>query len=145
MDGVISSIRIVSMTMGWSHLRGTKISQMRGRNWVKIIGFLWFVLLGFIIDLLYIYFFFLLRLCPKIFFFFNYLNMWIVLKIFLFIRICKLSKYLAKCFYWYSWNNQIINDLIIFFIFGFMGQLVNFLGEEGPSILILELKVNFLY
>ena len=39
-DGVISSIGVVSMTIEWSHLRRTKNSQMRGRNWVKIIGFL---------------------------------------------------------------------------------------------------------
>ena len=31
-----------------------------------------------------------------------------------------------------------MDDLIIFFIFGFMGPLVNGLGEGGSSILILE-------
>jgi len=39
-DGVISSIGVVSITMGWNYLRGTKSSQMRGRNWVEVIGFL---------------------------------------------------------------------------------------------------------
>ena len=38
---------------------------------------------------------------------------------------------LAKGFSWYSWNNQTKDDLIIFFIFGFMSQFVNCLGEGG--------------
>ena len=38
-DEVINSIEVVSVTMGQSHLRGTKSFQMRSRNWVNIIGF----------------------------------------------------------------------------------------------------------
>ena len=48
-DGAINGIRAVFVTMRQSQLRGAKSSQMRGRNWVKVIGFLWFVLLGVVI------------------------------------------------------------------------------------------------
>ena len=95
-DGVISNIRIVSVTMEWSHLRGTKSFYIRGRNWVKIIGF-FVIYFSRIYNWFVINFFFYLD-CVQSFF---YQNMWIVLKIFLFVRIYKLSECLAKCFPWY--------------------------------------------
>ena len=60
-DGTISNIGVVAAAMGWSHLRGVESSQIRGRNWVKAVEFLLFVLLGFVIDLLWL---FLFRQCP---------------------------------------------------------------------------------
>ena len=87
---------------GWSHLRWAWNFQVRGRNWVKVIGFLWFFLLGFVIDLLLL---FLLR--P---------NLWFVQKNFL------LSGF--EHFF-------LIVDFSCYLFVRFLGSVCKFFREEG--------------